>query len=198
MRIIAGSAKGKTLLSPPDARTRPTSDRAREGLFSSLESEFGSINDLAFLDLFAGSGADGVEALSRGATLVHAVESNSEMSRIASANFELVKSPVGKFKVIHSSAKKYLDNEFTFHQAPESGFDIIFMDPPYELPNSDITDLLLSIVRGNLLKHYGIIAIERETKSKPFEWPEGMEEIKVRSYGQGSIYYGGYSASVLP
>ena len=57
MRIIAGLAKGKTLLSPVDARVRPTSDRAREGLFSSLESEFSSIQDLKFLDLFAGSGA---------------------------------------------------------------------------------------------------------------------------------------------
>ena len=75
MRIIAGIGKGRKLFSPPSI-TRPTSDRAREGLFSSLTSTFTSLEGLHFLDLFAGSGAVGVEALSRGAGLVEAVESN--------------------------------------------------------------------------------------------------------------------------
>jgi len=76
MRIIAGSGKGRKLFSPPSI-TRPTSDRAREGLFSSLISTFSTLEGLHFLDLFAGSGAVGVEALSRGAALVEAVESNA-------------------------------------------------------------------------------------------------------------------------
>ena len=108
MRIIAGTAKGKTLVSPPDSRTRPTSDRAREGLFSSLESEFSSIEGLHFLDLFAGSGAVGVEALSRGAGVVHAVESQSGIESIALKNFQCVKTAIGAYRVFHTSAERFL------------------------------------------------------------------------------------------
>src|ERR1700685_979473 len=128
MRIIAGSAKGKTLVSPPDIRTRPTSDRAREGLFSSLESEFGSMAGLQFLDLFAGSGAVGVEALSRGASVVHSVESQSEIENIAIANFNSIKSPSGTYRVFHSTAERFLTSDQVVEVGP---YDIIFMDPPY-------------------------------------------------------------------
>ena len=89
MRIIAGLAKGRTLSSVTGA-TRPTSDRAREGLFSSLLSEFGDFVGLNFLDLFAGSGAIGLEALSRGAQAVHAVEKDESAARTISTNSELV------------------------------------------------------------------------------------------------------------
>lgn len=195
MRIIAGSAKGKTLISPPDFRTRPTSDRAREGLFSSLVSEFTSLAGIHFLDLFAGSGAVGVEALSRGAATVHAVESDGDMGNVAIGNFKLVNSPMGTFRVFHTTSAKFLESE----QAVEVGkYDIIFMDPPYEMSNNAISELLESIKGRNLLQIRGIVAVERESKGSPFAWPAGMEEFKVRSYGQGSIFYGGYSASVLP
>ena len=194
MRIIAGTAKGKTLVSPPDSRTRPTSDRAREGLFSSLESEFSSLHGLHFLDLFAGSGAVGVEALSRGAGVVHAVESESGIESIAIKNFQCVKTATGAYRVFHTSAERFLVSD----NATEKGqYDIIFMDPPYELSNQSIEELLEVITARDLLAPSGVLAIERKSKSSPFTWPVGMEEIKVRSYGQGSIYYGGYSASVL-
>ena len=195
MRIIAGSAKGKTLISPPDTRTRPTSDRAREGLFSSLDSEFESLVGLNFLDLFAGSGAVGVEAYSRGAAVVHAVESEGDMGNVAISNFQLVKSEAGSYRVFHTKVDRFLVSD---HAGEKGRYDIIFMDPPYELSNGVIEELLATIVAKNLLQPRGIIAIERESKSKAFTWPAELEEIKVRSYGQGSIYYGGYSASVLP
>jgi len=194
MRIIAGSAKGKTLISPPDTRTRPTSDRAREGLFSSLVSEFGSLNGLNFLDLFAGSGAVGVEALSRGAAIVHAVESDGDMGNVAIANFQLVKSAAGSYRVFHTKSERFLELD---HAKDNGRYDIIFMDPPYELANSAIEELLSSIVSQDLLQPHGMIAIERKSKRDSFSWPDSLREIKVRSYGQGSIYYGGYSASVL-
>ncbi len=191
MRIIAGSSKGKTLFSPTE-KTRPTSDRAREGLFSSLESEFGSMNELNFLDLYSGSGAVGVEALSRGAANVFSVEDHEPTARIATQNFELVKNPAGKFSVISTTAERFV-------AAPHQiSFDIIFMDPPYEVSNLVIEQLLTDIYENNLLKRNGIVAIERETKMKPFNWPSPFIQEKIRSYGQGSIFYGGYSASVLP
>ncbi len=190
MRIIAGSAKGKKLYSPEDERVRPTSDRAREGLFSSLESSYGNLSDLLFLDLFAGSGAVGVEALSRGVDLVHAVE--DEVNELTSSNFELVTHASGKYKVFKNRAKRFLESEAALK------YDIIFMDPPYDISNEEITELLTIIKERNLIQKRGIITIERRSKSAPFAWPDGMECEKIRSYGQGSIFYGGYSASVLP
>jgi 16S rRNA (guanine966-N2)-methyltransferase len=195
MRIIAGSAKGKTLFSPPGSKTRPTSDRAREGLFSSLVSEFSTLSGLHFLDLFAGSGAVGVEALSRGAMVVHAVESDGDMGNVAINNFKLVPLPRGEYRVFHTKAEKFLESE---NSSDKSRYDIIFMDPPYELSNTAIEEMLKTIVERGLLQPVGIIAIERKSKGRPFLWPGELKELKVRSYGQGSIYYGGYSASVLP
>ena len=190
MRIIAGSGKGKKLASPTGDGVRPTSDRAREGLFSSLESEFASIRDLNFLDLFAGSGAVGVEALSRGAALVHAVEADREIAEVAIKNFNLLTEPSRKHKVFQSKAAKFLESEFPVR------YDIIFMDPPYDLPNSEVEVILDTIVVKNLLQPRGLIAIERKSKGTPFAWPQSMELEKIRTYGQGSIFYGGYSATV--
>jgi 16S rRNA (guanine966-N2)-methyltransferase len=70
------------------------------------------------------------------------------------------------------------------------------MDPPYDLSNEDIEDLLDTIVVKDLLQPRGLLAIERESKGKPFAWPASMALEKIRSYGQGSIFYGGYSATV--
>lgn len=190
MRIIAGLAKGK-LLNSPSARTRPTSDRAREGLFSSLESEFGSIEGLFVLDLFAGSGAVGVEALSRGAKLVHAVEKDALTCEVAIANFRMVKNPPGDFHLFKISALAYVAS------SRDVGYDIIFMDPPYEVENDFIEELLTDIHKNHLLRPGGLIAIERASKGNPFTWPQPYRAEKIRSYGQGSIFYGVDSASVL-
>ena len=194
MRIISGSAKGRELLSPESEGVRPTSDRAREGLFSTLESEFSSMTDLHFLDLFAGSGAVGVEALSRGAALVHSVELDFETADVAAKNFELVGSASSKYQVYRQSVEQFL------MQASGIKYDIIFMDPPYPLTNGEVELLLGAIVMRDLLQPRGLIAVERESKGRQFIWPQApraMELIKQRSYGQGSIFYGGYSATVL-
>ena len=143
MRIIAGTSKGKNLFSPTE-KTRPTSDRAREGLFSSLESEFGSMSELNFLDLFSGSGAVGVEALSRGAANVYSIEDHAPTAGIASKNFGLVKSEAGKFTVVTTSAERFVA---TPHQI---SFDIIFMDPPYK--EKKLPELLNTIIKLKLLK----------------------------------------------
>jgi 16S rRNA (guanine966-N2)-methyltransferase len=191
MRIIGGSAKGKNLFSPSE-KTRPTSDRAREGLFSSLESEFGSMADLNFLDLFSGSGAVGVEALSRGAAFVLSVEQHQSTAELAEKNFKLVNGAPGTYQVISQDAEKFLSNP------SKTQFDIIFLDPPYEISNSEIEKLLGAIAEHNFLKRNGVIAVERESRSKEFNWPAPLAGSKVRAYGQGSIYYGGYSANFLP
>jgi len=185
MRIIAGIGKGRKLFSPPSI-TRPTSDRAREGLFSSLISTFGTLEGLHFLDLFAGSAAVGVEALSRGAALVEAVESNSVSADVCEANFALLSSltGVGKFKVHNKTVFEFLN-----HTA-SNPYEIIYIDPPYEVANSEIEKILKKIISLNLLSKFGVIAIERDGKVKAFTWPPSLTELKVRSYGAGSIHYG--------
>ena len=185
MRIIAGIGKGRKLFSPPSI-TRPTSDRAREGLFSSLISTFGTLEGLHFLDLFAGSAAVGVEALSRGAALVEAVESNSVSADICEENFALLSSltGVGKFKVHNKTVFEFLN-----HTA-SNPYEIIYIDPPYEVANSEIEKILKKIISLNLLSKFGVIAIERDGKVKAFTWPPSLTELKVRSYGAGSIHYG--------
>jgi len=188
MRIIAGLGKGRKLFSPPSI-TRPTSDRAREGLFSSLISTFGTLDGLHFLDLFAGSGAVGVEALSRGAGLVEAVENNSVSAEVCEKNFELLKNQpeVGKFKVHKTTTFEYLN-----HLANKQ-FEIIFLDPPYEVSNIEIEKILKKIQSNNLLSKFGVIAIERDAKGEAFTWPDGLIETKIRSYGQGAIHYGSHA-----
>ena len=188
MRIIAGSGKGRKLFSPPSI-TRPTSDRAREGLFSSLISTFGTLDGLHFLDLFAGSGAVGVEALSRGAGLVESIESNSESAQVCEKNFGLLLNQpnLGKFKVHETTTFEYIN-----HLANKQ-FEIIFLDPPYEVANIEIEKILRKILSGNLLGKFGVIAIERDAKAATFTWPDGLQEVKVRSYGQGAIHYGTHS-----
>jgi len=188
MRIIAGLGKGRKLFSPPSI-TRPTSDRAREGLFSSLISTFGTLDGLHFLDLFAGSGAVGVEALSRGAGLVESVESNPVSAEVCEKNFELLKNQpdLGKFKVYETTTFEYLN-----HLANKQ-FEIIFLDPPYEVTNIEIEKILRKIQTNNLLSKFGVIAIERDAKGAAFTWPEGFEEVKIRSYGQGAIHYGSHA-----
>ena len=110
MRIIAGVAKGRPLASVADA-TRPTSDRAREAIFSSLTSEFGEFVGLNFLDLFAGSGAIGLEAQSRGASIVHAVEKDFGAQRTINANIEIVAAakPTGKFQLFAMNAEQFVE-----------------------------------------------------------------------------------------
>ncbi len=188
MRIIAGLGKGRKLFSPPSI-TRPTSDRAREGLFSSLISTFGTLDGLHFLDLFAGSGAVGVEALSRGAGLVEAVENNSVSAEVCEKNFELLKNQpeLGKFKVLKTTTFEYLN-----HLANKQ-FEIIFLDPPYEVSNIEIEKILKKIQSNNLLSKFGVIAIERDAKGEAFTWPDGLIETKIRSYGQGAIHYGSHA-----
>jgi 16S rRNA (guanine966-N2)-methyltransferase len=184
MRIIAGLAKGRNLISPSGA-TRPTSDRAREALFSTLESEFGSINDLNVLDLYCGSGAVGAEALSRGAAVVYAVDNDEKATSVTRQNFALLEniSGIGTTSVITSSVGKFLD------KTSELKFDVVFLDPPYDLPNNEIEKTLSSLVKNGFLKSSAVVAIERDSKSKRLNWPLGLKELKERKYGAATIFY---------
>ncbi len=160
-RIIAGEARGRTI-KVPDAGTRPTSDRAREGLFSSLNVRWGFI-DSRVLDLFAGSGALGLEAASRGAEEVVLVENNAAAVKIIRHNIGVVKHP--RVEVREMKASSYLAT------APRGYFDMVLADPPYEF--DDVDGLLAAI--EPVLDDAAIVVIERHVDSPQTQWPEGFE-----------------------
>ena len=188
MRIIAGVAKGRTLGSVAGA-TRPTSDRAREAIFSSLLSEFGDFLGLHFLDLFGGSGAIALEALSRGASLVHVVEKDADAQKTIENNFELVNKnmPVGKFHLYSMSVQRFVADP------PKEKYHIAYIDPPYEFLDSEVEDILNKLHLGGFLKDDALIAVERTAKRSNFSWPAGFSAVRERNYGQATIFYGNYT-----
>ena len=185
MRIIAGSAKGRRLLSPEGTSARPTSDRAREALFSSLESEYGDLRGIRFLDLFAGSGAVSAEAISRGARACVAVESDRAALAIARSNIEMAQSlsDAEEVMVIDSDVE-------SFSSRISNPYDVIFMDPPYAYPDEDLRDLLVRLLSSGAIVQQSLIVIERASRTDSFPWPDEMHEVKVRKYGNAAIFYG--------
>jgi 16S rRNA (guanine966-N2)-methyltransferase len=189
LRIIAGVAKGRNLGTVAQA-TRPTSDRAREGLFSSLTSEFGTFEGLRVLDLFAGSGAIGLESLSRGATLVHVVEKDEQAVKTIEANHDLVKksNPAGNFEIFGMSVERFLNDQ------PREKYHLVYIDPPYEFSNQGIEDILNKLHDNNFLSSDAFIAVERNARLDQFIWPDAFTPARERNYGQASIYYGTFQS----
>ena len=187
LRIIAGVARGRTLGTVAGA-TRPTSDRAREGLFSSLTSEFGSFEGLHILDLFGGSGAIALESLSRGATLVHVVEKDDEAQRTIETNYELVKksNPSGKLQLFGMSAERFLKD------LPKTQYHLVYIDPPYDFSNQAVEDVLSALHDGEFLSSDAFIAVERTARGAQFIWPDAFAPARERNYGQATIYYANY------
>jgi 16S rRNA (guanine966-N2)-methyltransferase len=185
MRIIAGSAKGRKLLSPDGVHARPTSDRAREALFSSLESEYGDLRGLRFLDLYSGSGAVAAEAISRGATSCIAVESDRQSLSIARENIEMARalSDVEEVVVIDSDVESFVARR-------SNPFDVIFLDPPYAVTDDEINEILKTMIGSGFVVRETLVVIERASRSKSFPWPTGMHAVKEKKYGNAAIYYG--------
>ncbi|MFM9151704.1 MAG: 16S rRNA (guanine(966)-N(2))-methyltransferase RsmD [Candidatus Planktophila sp.] len=185
MRIIAGLAKGRNISAVAES-TRPTSDRAREALFSSLASEFGDFDGLNVLDLYAGTGAIGLEALSRGSSTVHCVESDERAAQAIFSNYESIKSSQfpGIFHLYSMSVDRFLENP-----APMQ-YHFIYVDPPYEFSDIDIIENLIAIVDGNFLHPDGLIAVERNSRVKELSWPYGLEQLRDKKYGQATIFFG--------
>ncbi|MFD7157427.1 16S rRNA (guanine(966)-N(2))-methyltransferase RsmD [Kribbella sp. NPDC059898] len=180
-RIVGGAAGGRRIGVPPGSGTRPTADRVREALFSSLESEFGSFDGLAVLDLYAGSGAIGLEALSRGAARVLLVESDRRAAEVIAANLKVVGLP-GATLLTRPVEK------ITASDAPDV-FDLVFADPPYKLETSELQDVLTGLAAHGWLADDAVLVVERG-KREPWEWPEGFAALRDRKYGEARLWYG--------
>ena len=187
-RVIAGEAGGRRLAVPAGRDTRPTSDRAREGLFATITSIMGPLAGARVLDLYAGSGAVGLEALSRGAAHVLLVESGARAARVIRENIEAIGLPGAE--VITDRVERVLARG----PAPAgSRYDIAFADPPYALADRDASAMLSLLAGGaghDWLSPGALVVVERATRSGPFRWPGGFVPERARRYGEATFWYG--------
>ena len=179
-RIIAGLAGGRRL-KVPRTGVRPTGDRAREGLFNSLGSLI-ELRGAAVLDLYAGSGALGLEALSRGAADVVFVESSPGVLPVLKANLAAVGLPGGR--VVTGSVRTVLGGP-----APAS-FDLVLADPPYATPDDEVIGVLQSLAGADWLASGAVVVVERPSRGEPFEWPTPFTGLRDRRYGEALLRYG--------
>jgi len=184
MRIIAGSARGRRLAAPKGTATRPTSDRAREGLFATVTAIRGPLPGARVLDLFAGSGAIGLEALSRGAVRVLFVESDGRAARVIRANLAAVALPGGE--LISCQVQRFLDRG----PGAEAAFDLVVADPPYAAPAAEVTGMLTALASRGWLAPEALVAVERATRAGPLPWPAGYRGDRSRRYGEATFWYG--------
>ncbi|TQJ90261.1 16S rRNA (guanine966-N2)-methyltransferase [Streptomyces sp. SLBN-31] len=182
-RVIAGTAGGRRLAVPPGNGTRPTSDRAREGLLSTWQSLLGGpLDGERVLDLYAGSGAVGLEALSRGASHTLLVEADARAARVIRENVRSLGLPGAEVR----SGKA----EQIIQSAPTAPYDLVFLDPPYRVTDHDLREILLTLRTEHWLAPEAIVTVERSTRGGEFRWPEGFDAVKARRYGEGTFWYG--------
>lgn len=184
-RVIAGIAKGRRLAMPAHRETRPTTDRVREAAFALLadwaatagEAAEAELAGLSFLDLYAGSGAVALEAASRGAAPVWAVERARGTAAVAQRNADQTGLPV---RVLTRAVDSFLAGE------PRS-FDIIWADPPYDLPENELNRILASL--GDWLAPRGLVVVERDRRSGVPLWPESIVDSWKRDYGETALHF---------
>jgi 16S rRNA (guanine(966)-N(2))-methyltransferase RsmD len=180
-RIIAGTHGGRRLAVPAGRDTRPTSDRVREALFSALASRI-NLEKIRFADLYAGSGAVGLEAYSRGAAHVLLVESNPRAARVihdnivtlrAEASVELAVLPVDRVIAV----------------VPREPYDVIFADPPYAVTDEEVAGMLAGLVEPGWLTKGALVVVERGSRSKEPAWPPGLVAERSKKYGETTVWY---------
>lgn len=181
-RIIGGQAGGRRLATPSGQATRPTSDRVREALFSAVESWCGSLDGLRFLDLYAGSGAVGLEAWSRGAGVVTFVEQDRRTAALVSSNAREL--GFARADVRTASVPTVLARR------PSTPYDVVFADPPYPLETARVEEDLAALVAHGWLVPEALVVVERGVRGPGIEWPEGLVGRRQKKYGETLLWYG--------
>lgn len=181
-RVVAGALGGRRLATPAGRATRPTSERVREALFNSL----GGLVELSgcrFADLYAGSGAVGIEALSRGAAHVLFVESDPGTARVLRANLTRLHL-AGCAEVAVGAVARVVSGP-----AAEP-YQVVFADPPYELSDADLQIVLGNLTAGGWVDPDGVVVLERGTRSGEPAWVPGLTGFRIRRYGETTLWYG--------
>lgn len=195
-RIIAGRAGGRRLKVPAGQTTRPTSDRVREALFSTIEASIGSLDGVRFLDLYAGSGAVGLEAWSRGAGFVTLVEHDRRTAALARANAATI--GCRDADVVGAAVSAWLGRPDQSGRAGRpgrpgdtgAGYDVVFLDPPYPLPQDDLREVLARLASGHWLADGALVVVERSARTPDPPWPPGLTvDRRRRGYGETALHY---------
>ena len=177
-RIVAGRAGGRRITVPPGASTRPTSDRAREALFSALEALRGAWEGARVLDLFAGSGALGLEALSRGAVHTLLVDSDARAAATIRDNVAALG--------LDGAVVRCDRVERVVGAPAEAPYDVVFLDPPYREPVERVVAVVTALTEGWLAPDAAVV-VERSSRDPDFPWPDGLETARERSYGEAKV-----------
>lgn len=186
-RIVGGTAGGRRLAVPPGETTRPTADRTREALFSSLATLL-DLDGARVLDLYAGSGAVGLEALSRGAAHALLVEQDRRVLPTLRANVASLGLPGAEIRPEPV--------ERVLAAGPGSGpgggppYDLVFADPPYALGADALTAVLTALVEREWLASDAVLAVERSSRGPELTWVPGVTAVRRRRYGEGTLWYG--------
>lgn len=183
-RIIAGTAGGRKLAVPAGRATRPTSDRAREGLFATVTAIRGTLAGAVVLDLFAGSGAVGLEALSRGAAEVLLVEADGRAAGVIRQN--VADLGLAGARVVADRVDRVLARGPGAHGAR----DLVFADPPYAAGPEELRRMLAALHSAGWLAPGALVVVERATRSGPLPWPDGYAPDRSRRYGEATLWYG--------
>lgn len=184
-RIVAGSAGGRTL-QVPRSGTRPTSDRVREAIFSRLE-HAGAVVGARVLDLYCGSGALGLEAASRGALSVLLVDSGKDAADIARRNARELR--LAGVTVVRQDAARFAA------QTHREIFDLVFLDPPYDVANGTLESVLVDLA-GSVCDDATVV-VERSARTPEPSWPTGWQML-ARDYGETRVYIGGPAEEPAP
>ena len=182
-RIVAGELGGRRLRTPQGEQTRPTTDRVREALFSRVESLLGGLQGVAVLDLYSGSGAVGLEALSRGAKAAVFVESDRRAATVLQENIDAL-------KLEGATVHRCTAATFLSAVGAAEPFDLVFVDPPYSVSTAAIGNLLTTLVAGRWLASEAVVVVERSWREEQLPWPSEIKAIKQRRYGEGCLWYG--------
>lgn len=184
-RIVAGAAGGRRLSVPPKG-TRPTSERVREALFSAIEAAL-DLDGARVLDLYAGSGALGLEALSRGASVATFVESERAAISVLEKNIAAVGLP---------GAEVRRGRVGTVLAAGGAPYDLVLADPPYDLEEAELGSVLAALVGGGWTGPGSVVIVERARRSGEPGWPEPLVPGRVRRYGDTELHWARHTESV--
>lgn len=183
-RIISGAAGGVRLASVPGDNTRPTTDRVKESLFSKLES-YDIIRDARVLDAFGGSGALGCEALSRGAASVTLLDIYPKAVAVIRKNVAAVEKAMGRTG--SSSTRVQQSQALTYVKSASGPWDLVFVDPPYAMPNEQVSELLEAL--SPKLAEGAVVVVERSSRDAEPVWGEGLYCFSTRQHGETVLYY---------
>ena len=190
-RIISGAAGGVRLTSVPGDNTRPTTDRVKESLFSKLES-YDIIRGARVLDAFGGSGALGCEALSRGAASVTLLDTYPKAVAVIRKNIAAVEKAMGctgsgPSGATGSVAHVQQSQALTYVKSASGPWDLVFVDPPYAVPNEQVSELLEELT--SKLAEGAVVVVERSSRDAEPVWGEGLYCFSTRQHGETVLYY---------